>query len=124
MRAAACILAAALAAGAAAADDPCPNATSQFDLNQCAGEAYGRADQRLNREYAALRGELDAAGQARLKAAQQAWLKLRDLDCAYQTHRSIGGSIHGMNVAFCRAAASEARASQFERWRRELGEPQ
>lgn len=119
-----CFALAAAVLSLAAAADPCPDAMTQADLNTCAAATHARADRRLNEAYAALRGELGAAEQKRLKAAQQAWLKLRDLDCAYQAGRSEGGSSHGMEVGFCRATLSEARADQLERWHRALSEPQ
>ncbi len=70
-------------AGQKPKDDPCPNAQSQLEMNQCAGNAYKAADGELNQVYRKLVAMLDAEDKVQLKVAQTAWLKYRDANCEF-----------------------------------------
>ena len=54
-------------AGQKPKDDPCPNAQTQLEMNQCAGNAYKAADGELNQVYRKLVAMLDAEEKAQLK---------------------------------------------------------
>ena len=58
-------------AGQKPKDDPCPNAQSQLEMNQCAGNAYKAADGELNQVYRKLVAMLDAEGKVQLKGPRQ-----------------------------------------------------
>lgn len=112
-------LSAALALQAAhAADDPCfQKAQSQAALNQCASAAYQRADADLNRLYRLMTARLstDDAARKRLVDAQRKWLQFRDAECAFQTIRTVGGSVQPMNVSSCLTDLTRERVTDLHR---------
>ena len=92
----------------------CGNATTQAEINQCAGGDYKKADAQLNKVYKAVLGKADEGQQAQLKAAQNAWIKFRDLDCKFQTSGAEGGSIYPTALAGCLEAKASARAKELD----------
>lgn len=92
----------------------CSNAMNQSDMNQCAGAEYKKADAQLNNVYKKVMARAEAAQKTQLKAAQNAWIKFRDTECAFQTSAAEGGSIHSMMVANCMQVKSQARTKELE----------
>ena len=74
--------AALLASGAAWADD-CSNANTQTEMNQCAAAQYQAADKKLNETWQQALKRASGQQLELLKKAQQAWISLRDADCAF-----------------------------------------
>ena len=101
-------------AGQKPKDDPCPNAQSQLEMNQCAGNAYKAADGELNQVYRKLVAMLDAEDKAQLKVAQTAWLKYRDAHCEFVGDQYKGGSIRPMIYAFCLADVTRNRTTELK----------
>jgi uncharacterized protein YecT (DUF1311 family) len=95
-------------------DDPCPNAQTQGEMNQCAGNAYKAADGELNQLYRKLVAMLDAEGKIQLKAAQTAWLKYRDAHCEFVADQYKGGSMRPMIHAFCLADVTKDRTTELK----------
>lgn len=58
--------------------DPCQDAETQTDLNDCFFKEYKKADARLNRTYKRIMKKLEPAEKSHLVASQRAWLKYRD----------------------------------------------
>ncbi len=111
------LAAALLVQAAQASDDPCfEKAQTQAALNQCASEAYKRADTDLNRFYKQIMARLgtDDAVRQRLVDAQRKWLQFRDAECAFQTIQTAGGSIHPMNVSGCLTDLTRERVMQLQ----------
>jgi uncharacterized protein YecT (DUF1311 family) len=104
-------IAATIALLAPLAHADCASATTQAAMNTCAAADFARADAALNATYAEVMARLarDEQGRARLVAAERAWLTFRDAQCAFETSRAEGGSIHPMLVAICRAGLTVAR---------------
>ncbi len=94
--------------------DPCPNAQSQLEMNQCAGNAYNAADGELNQVYRKLVALLDAEDKAQLKLVQTAWLKYRDAHCEFVGDQYKGGSIRPMIHAFCLADVTKNRTTELK----------
>ena len=91
-----------LAALPAAAQQDCPD-DSQAGLNQCAGDAYKKADAALNATYRQVMARLkdsEAAAKS-LVAAQRAWIAYRDAECDFMSSGVEGGSARPMIVAQC-----------------------
>jgi len=91
-----------LAALPAAAQQDCPD-DSQAGLNQCAGDAYKKADAALNATYRQVMARLkdsEAAAKS-LVAAQRAWIAYRDAECDFISSGVEGGSARPMIVAQC-----------------------
>lgn len=74
---------AALLMSASALADECNNATTQLELNTCSAQQYQAADKKLNETYQAAIKRAAAPQRDLLKKAQQAWISLRDADCAF-----------------------------------------
>ncbi|WP_295139551.1 lysozyme inhibitor LprI family protein [uncultured Reyranella sp.] len=89
-------------------------AQSQMELNQQAGTTLQDADRQLNAAYTKLRTRLGPESRARLQAAEEAWIRFRDRECAFIGGPTTGGSIHGMIVAQCQARLSLARVKDLE----------
>src|SRR5579875_1212284 len=92
-----------LCLGEAAHAQACTRASNQADLDRCAGEAFQRADARLNTAYRAYSAKLSPESRAGLKTAQRAWLAFRDADCAFRASAVEGGSAQPMVLAQCKA---------------------
>ncbi|KAI3490868.1 hypothetical protein L1887_45030 [Cichorium endivia] len=84
------IASAALLLSASALADECDNATTQLELNTCSAQQYQAADKKLNQTYQAAVKRAAAPQRDLLKKAQQAWITLRDADCAFIA-RSVSG---------------------------------
>lgn len=89
-------------------------AQSQMELNQQAGTQLQDADRQLNAAYTKLRTRLGPESRARLQAAEEAWIRFRDRECAFIGAPTTGGSIHGMIVAQCQARLTLVRVKDLE----------
>jgi uncharacterized protein YecT (DUF1311 family) len=94
---------------------PAPGAAQdQTEMNRQAGAALQEADRRLNASYAKLRARLSPPSRAKLQAAEEAWIRFRDLECAFIGSPTTGGSIHSMIVAQCLTGLTERRIKDIE----------
>jgi uncharacterized protein YecT (DUF1311 family) len=100
-------------AGARAAD--CAHASTQMAMNACAAAEFQAADARLNATFNAVAARLrDNAEAGRLLvAAERAWLKFRDAECAFAGNQVSGGSIAPMLLARCQTALTRTREQQL-----------
>lgn len=88
-------------------------------MNECAAEAYKRADAELNALYDQivnrLKGENDLAKtRGALVSAQRAWIAYRDAQCAFVGSAVAGGSIQPTIVASCLAELTSKRIADFK----------
>jgi len=97
---------------AAARSNPCDEARTQMDMNVCADQQYRKADAELNRVYQELMRS-SGGTDAKLKAAQLAWIKFRDAECDYKAAFNEGGSMQPMTYSFCLADVTAARTRQL-----------
>jgi uncharacterized protein YecT (DUF1311 family) len=103
--------------------NPCwdtDTAMAQSEMNRCAAEDASAADAELNRVYQQLLSKLsdDKSAQAKLRAAQRAWVVFRDaqLEAWYPaSNKQAYGSIFPMCYAQMRAAITKERAEQLRR---------
>ncbi|TCQ70097.1 uncharacterized protein YecT (DUF1311 family) [Ochrobactrum sp. BH3] len=105
----------ALSVGAAFASTECDNAQDQATMTKCAGDELAKADKHLNSNYKEIEKRLTDDDEARklLITSQRAWIKFRDAECNFSTSATVGGSIHPMMIASCRAQLTEDRNKQF-----------
>ena len=94
--------------------DDCANAMDQFTLNQCAAADYATQDKRLNQLYGDYRKRLDDGQKQQLKDVQLAWIKFRDLACAFESASVEGGSAYPMVLNGCLTQKTAARAKELE----------
>ena len=107
------VLAGANAFGQHKKPDPCANAQTQAEMNDCAGRAYKVADATLNQVYGKLIAMLDSEEKAQLKDAQNAWLKYRDANCEFVADQYKGGSMRPMIQGYCLADMTKHRTTEL-----------
>jgi uncharacterized protein YecT (DUF1311 family) len=108
----------------AAAPVDCAGAVAQPELNACASQEYRRADQALNRQYAAtvraVGGEDGSADRLdRLRQAQRAWVTFRDAHCDSAFFSGVGASLDYTQGIWCRTELTEERTKQLAELGRE-----
>lgn len=113
MRALALVALVALAPAVAAQDVPCDPEGSQVELNACAAEAFRDADAEMNRVYQQVLRAVSEGVEARVRAAQRAWLPFRDAHCDVEAAVAEGGSMQPMVRGFCLAAVTEERTEHL-----------
>lgn len=98
-------------------NDPCEKANESgvtADLVECSSKKLAAADAELNRTYRQLVSRLgDKKWEAKLRAAQQAWIKYRDANCDYVSEFSGGGSAVTFEYNFCLADMTTARTKEL-----------
>ena len=93
--------------------DPCANAQSQAEMNDCAGREYKAADAVLNQVYRQLVAMLDDEEKSQLKEAQTAWLKYRDLNCDFVADQYKGGTIRPTIHGLCLTDVTKNRTTEL-----------
>lgn len=100
----------------------CQNPKSQFDLNFCAAERAKTAEQQLKQTYQRAIAKFKGTPQeAQLIAAQSAWTKFRDADCAFVRDRFKGGSMAPMVYSSCLARLNQQRRQELLSYLTETG---
>ena len=94
--------------------DPCANASSQAEMNICAGKEYKAADVDLNQVYRQLVAMLADEEKPQLKEAQTAWLKYRDSNCEFVADQYKGGTIRPMIHGLCLAEMTRNRTTELK----------
>ena len=92
----------------------CESPQTQTDMNICAGIAFDRADEELNRIYQNVIPQLDVAQRDRLAEAQLAWIDFRDGDCTFAGSMYEGGSIQPLIVATCKETRTRQRTDDLQ----------
>jgi uncharacterized protein YecT (DUF1311 family) len=95
----------------------CKQATTQADLDFCAGQDFKATDAKLNALYQALMAKYDVQNQALLRAAEEKWINWRDSECAFETALTVGGTIHPMMETLCATEKTQAHIKELERER-------
>ena len=102
------------AARAQAKKDPCDNAQTQVELNECQAREYKKADAALNTVYKQLMAKIDDEGErTALKNAQLAWIKFRDADCEFEAYQNKGGTIYPLIYDGCLTTLTRARTKEL-----------
>lgn len=94
--------------------DPCPNASTQQEIDRCALEHFRKADKELNSVYRRIISKLGAVDRANLIDAQRAWLKYRDRNCKAE-RQFHGGTLAPTVEAFCLQDSTQARTKELIR---------
>ena len=101
-------------------DVACNDAQSTAAMRECEIGRLKRADAGMNAAYRSLSGKLDQRGREKLRAAQQAWLKFRAAEAAYQADAARGGTLAPLIAASVQADLTEARRKDLEKAVREF----
>ena len=104
-----------LSAAAMADDADCSKAMTQMDMDFCAGKNFQASDKKLNDTYRDVMTALgDKNYQAKLKAAQRAWIAYRDTECTFEVAENEGGSIYPMVYSLCETKLTDARTKELQ----------
>jgi uncharacterized protein YecT (DUF1311 family) len=104
-----------LIAGLAATAIALPALTqTQLEVTTQAARDFAEADGRLNKVYRALVAKLPSEHVAKLSEAQRTWLRFRDQECAFETMRTLGGSVHRTAEIYCQTRFTEERIGHLE----------
>ena len=105
---------------AAAQDAECENAKSTAAMRECEIGRLKREEAGLNAAYRSLSARLDPRGQAKLRAAQEAWLKYRVAEAEYQADAARDGTLAPLIAESVRADLTEFRRKELEKAARDL----
>jgi len=97
--------------------DPCEKANESgvtVDLVECSQKKLAEADAELNKTYRQLIAKMaNKQWEAKLRLAQQAWIKFRDANCDYESEFSGGGSAFTFEYNFCLVDMTTVRTKQL-----------
>jgi uncharacterized protein YecT (DUF1311 family) len=96
---------------------PCidaPGGETTVGMIQCTDRESKVWDGLLNAEYKRLLGNLEGKSAERVRAAQRAWIEMRDGDCGLSYETFEGGSIAGVIAAGCMRDRTATRALQLQ----------
>lgn len=104
----------------------CKEDGNQMQMNQCAYEAFQKADKALNKVYKALRNKnkSDKAYLANLKTSQRLWIKFRDAEldliftCESGDMRMCFGSMYPLLLNSEKASITQQRVKSLENYLR------
>lgn len=90
---------------------------SQRQANECAWKEFAIADQKLNRTYRDVMGQISSASKTALRAEQRKWLKELEPKCEEEAGpRETGGQIWVMEFYYCMAAETSTRTKLITAW--------
>jgi len=95
---------------------PCmkePGGETTAGMKMCTGRELKTWDALLNAEYRRLLGGLEAKSQEKIRAAQRAWIAMRDGDCALPYDTFAGGTLAGVVAGSCLLDHTATRALQL-----------
>jgi uncharacterized protein YecT (DUF1311 family) len=93
----------------------CENAQSTAAMRECEIGRLKRAEAGMNAAYRSLSARLDARGKEKLRAAQDAWLKFRAAEAAYQADAARDGTLAPLIAASAQADLTDLRRKELER---------
>lgn len=107
----------------AAQELDCANAATQSAMNICAAQDLTAADEALNAAWTdamaraktvdAGMPEADRGAADALRAAQRAWITVRDSGCEAEAWTYSGGTMQPMVVANCKTRVTGARTAEL-----------
>jgi uncharacterized protein YecT (DUF1311 family) len=96
--------------------DPCEDAQTQSEMNDCSKKEFDKADQELNRVYKQLMARLEGEHKNKLKTAELAWIKYRDLNCECESFINEGGSIYPLVYNSCLTNMTNNRIKELKEY--------
>jgi uncharacterized protein YecT (DUF1311 family) len=96
----------------------CDEASTQLEMNICAGEDFKLADEELNRLYKEKMAALETKdSKDRLRDMQRAWVVFRDKACFYEAGpREEGGSGWLLDDAICMEYHTKKRIEDLKKY--------
>jgi uncharacterized protein YecT (DUF1311 family) len=93
----------------------CDNAQTTAAMRACENARYKQADQKMNAAYRSLMSKLGESGRAKLRRAQQAWIKFRDAEADFQADAAGGGTLAPLIRTSVLADLTESRWGQLSK---------
>ena len=93
----------------------CEDVQTTAAMRECENSRYQRADEKMNAAYRDLMSRLDAPGKAKLRRAQQAWIKFRDAEAAFRADAARGGTLAPLIRTSVLADMTESRGEQLSK---------
>ena len=93
--------------------DPCEDAMTTVELQECLGQQYQQWDVKLNLVYKKIRSKLSVARKTKLKEAQLAWIVFRDKSAEFEASEEEGGSLYSLVYLSVMAALTEQRVENL-----------
>jgi uncharacterized protein YecT (DUF1311 family) len=90
------------------------HAANNHALIRCADMEYRHYDRLLNQNYRLLMQALPPREQVRLREAQRAWIRFRDLECDFEGYEMRGGSGEPLLVLGCKAELTKRRVRELK----------
>jgi uncharacterized protein YecT (DUF1311 family) len=98
----------------------CENASSTAAMRECEIARLKRAEEGMNAAYRSLGARLDGTAREKLRAAQDAWLKFRAAEAAFQADETRDGTLAPLIAASVQADLTESRRKELEKAVREF----
>ncbi|MBC8122258.1 MAG: DUF1311 domain-containing protein [Gemmatimonadaceae bacterium] len=92
----------------------CDAATTQAQINFCAGQAADKVDRELNQAYQQISLNIANEQKYLLTESQQAWIKFRDAHCAFERSYYTGGTLSTTVYLTCLEKLTRQRLQQVE----------
>jgi uncharacterized protein YecT (DUF1311 family) len=86
-------------------------------MRECTSLELERQDGRLNQAYVMVMNRLGAAGKAKLRSAQRAWINVRDRTCDAAGKEYDGGTFAPIAYMSCKTDETIKRTLWLERYR-------
>jgi len=93
--------------------DPCGDAMTTVEMQECLGQKYQKWDTELNLVYKKIRSKLSAARKTKLKEAQLAWIVFRDKSAEFEASEEEGGSMYSLVHLSVMASLTEQRVENL-----------
>jgi uncharacterized protein YecT (DUF1311 family) len=93
--------------------DPCEDAMTTIEMQECLDQQYQKWDAKLNLAYKEIRSKLTAARKTKLKEAQLAWIAFRDKSAEFEASEEEGGSMYSLVYISVMASLTEQRVENL-----------
>ncbi len=93
--------------------DPCEDAMTTVEMQECLDQQYQKWDAELNLVYKKIRSKLSVARKTKLKEAQLAWIVFRDKSAEFEASEEEGGSMYSLVHLSVMASLTEQRVENL-----------
>ncbi len=93
--------------------DPCEDAMTTVEMQECLGQQYQQWDAELNLVYKKIRSKLSVVRKTKLKEAQLAWIVFRDKSAEFEASEEEGGSMYSLVHLSLMASLTEQRVENL-----------
>jgi uncharacterized protein YecT (DUF1311 family) len=93
---------------------PVCSAQTMYEMKDEASVKYKQADTDMNRIYKLANSTCDSSGRERLKKAQLAWIKYRNLCCEAEASIYKGGTMYGLVYTNCMTDLTRERLRRLK----------